>query len=197
MTTFTPLSAERIKWYEAGIEFDDTISTIAIYIKNNNYSEFKKMLDHREYGRLMYLDNKQYKSLFESTSMHNNTWLHYASKCGSYECVKMLLNAGYKNWDSRNKSNKTPLHYASHEGHKNIVKLLLKAGANVNLKDNNNITPFDYAIINFNYECVQKILKYVVPDKQHIALLVKYRVSRNRFDDYINTYKLLINNIMY
>lgn len=74
-------------------------------------------------------------------------WLHVACQEGNETVVCMLLAAGRCNVDDLDESGKTGLHRAAWAGHLEIVRLLVeKYKADTSVRDNDNMTPLEYAV---------------------------------------------------
>lgn len=71
------------------------------------------------------------------------TALHWAAHAGYLECINELLKVPTIKINVQNKLMDTPLHLAAWKGHSNIVKVLLEAGADPNLLNTENKTPYD------------------------------------------------------
>ena len=95
-------------------------------------------------GKLKQLLEKDFERWTNSrdTELSGLTPLHYASRNGRTECVKMLLEKKYKcDVNARTKSgNATALMRASAVGEEEIVDMLLKAGADASLRDDDGET---------------------------------------------------------
>lgn len=61
---------------------------------------------------------------------------------------------------SENVGGVRPLHLAAMWGYDLTVKLLLYHGADASLRDENNLSPVDYATISENYLCISLLLRY-------------------------------------
>jgi len=85
------------------------------------------------------------------------TPLHKASYRGSVHIVKILLDYNNININEKSDYGDTPLIYTCHWNHLEIVKILLEHGANVNLKNKNEITALYKAASRNNIE-IMKIL---------------------------------------
>jgi ankyrin repeat protein len=112
----------------------------------------------KKYGT-EYIFNKEYK------------WrpIHLASRHGSYDVVKILIDHGvdvnsvyfYINHNNEEHKYKA-LHIASQFNHYNIVKLLVENGAVINdndINNNYNITPLWFAFVYENYDIVEYFIK--------------------------------------
>ena len=106
------------------------------------------------------------------------TPLMAAAENGHDRCVELLIKEGikfslekkdgekipYVDWPQENEEedffiNLTALMYASKKGHTTCVNLLLKAGADVNLKDRDDMTALMYGATNGYDDCVELLLK--------------------------------------
>ncbi len=75
----------------------------------------------------------------------NDKPLHYASRIGEVNIVKMLIDAG-ADVNAQTQTDKiTPLHDAARNGNLTVVIILCNAGGKVNLQDENGETPLHMA----------------------------------------------------
>ncbi|KAK9281005.1 hypothetical protein L1049_003896 [Liquidambar formosana] len=74
----------------------------------------------------------------------------------SYECVRLLLQAGAD--PNISSCGVTALGIAASEGETEIIKCLLKAGANANVTNNYGLTPVEIAALKGNHEGVMSLL---------------------------------------
>ena len=71
--------------------------------------------------------------------------IHQAAYKGDAGMIIQHYNAG-TNIDLKNQWNATPLHYAARSGKLDSVKALIAKGANVNAKNNSNVTSYSSVI---------------------------------------------------
>jgi len=65
-----------------------------------------------------------------------DAWLLRAAEVGQEKVVKLLLETGKADVNSKDKSGRTPLSWASERGHEDVVKVLLETGkADIESKD--------------------------------------------------------------
>lgn len=92
--------------------------------------------------------------------------LHLAAGLDSDHRDKVieLLIQNHADLNSRGKSENVedvrPLHLAAMWGYDNAVKLLLYHGADASLRDENELSPLDYASVFDNYLCISLLLRY-------------------------------------
>ncbi|MGM9898974.1 MAG: ankyrin repeat domain-containing protein [Bacilli bacterium] len=86
-----------------------------------------------------------------------NTPLHFAIINNAYYAVYELLKLPQIDKNATSEFEQTPLHKAVITGNLDIIKLLVKSGADFNLVDEKNLTPFDYAMD----EGEQSIINYL------------------------------------
>lgn len=78
------------------------------------------------------------------------TLLHIAAMLPSEEIFNSLIDAGaIESIEEKNDAGNTPLHVAVQFKNRLIVKRLLRNGADFNVKNNLDLTPFNYAFFNF------------------------------------------------
>lgn len=112
------------------------------------------------------LDKKVWESLLKQTSKHQRNALHYTSLGeGNLENAKLLVKEKI-NINHQDLNKQTPLHYAIILGHFEIAKFLLESGANIQIKDNFDLTPEDYIFQKFNMYQQLELKKYVSKDNQ-------------------------------
>ncbi len=94
--------------------------------------------------------------------------MHYTSLGeGSLENAKLLVKENINiNINHQDLNKQTPLHYAIILGHFEIAKLLLENGANIQIKDNLDLTPEEYMFQKFNMYQQLELKKYVSKDNQ-------------------------------
>lgn len=81
---------------------------------------------------------------------HDSDALHLACEAGHANIVTYLIAKGFKVNAVANSTrwrNRTPLHYAAWRGREDIVRILLSCNANVHIKDTENGTAYDYALV--------------------------------------------------
>jgi len=82
----------------------------------------------------------------------------WAAQNGREAIVKLLLETGKVDVDSKDSSSRTPLSWAAQNGHEAIVKLLLETGkADVDSKDSSSRTPLSWAAQN-GHEAIVRLL---------------------------------------
>ena len=86
------------------------------------------------------------------------TPLHYASRNGPADCVKLLLQQGAR-VDATTKGGATALHRAAFAGHTYICSLLLRAGASGALADSDCDTPLHKAAAQGHVEVTRALLR--------------------------------------
>ncbi|XP_039315391.1 serine/threonine-protein phosphatase 6 regulatory ankyrin repeat subunit B isoform X2 [Solenopsis invicta] len=123
-----------------------------------------------------------------------NTALHYAAVVGSVEATEILLrdarpdNCNYSGdrplhttasrFPILNNIGKTPLHCAVENNHADVVRVLVEGGMDVNVKDNQRITPLLLAGSSVNRDNLNEMTKFVE--------IVRILVDANAFVDDID-----------
>ena len=89
--------------------------------------------------------------------VYGMTPLHWASRAGSLECVKLLLDRG-ADVDTRNDARRTPLQLASERGKAGAIRLLAGAGAELDTQDRKGRTPLHRATYEGHAEAAEALL---------------------------------------
>ena len=114
------------------------------------------------------------------------TALHFASKKGHIEMVRLLIDKG-ADTNTRDKYGLTPLHLASMEGHTEIVRLLIENKANVHAWASSGETALHLASRNGHIEIVQLLLEggsyiYFANEREDEKLAYDYAVENGHTD---------------
>lgn len=91
------------------------------------------------------------------TGPYGMTPLHWASRAGSLECLRWLLDRGAE-VDARNDAHRTPLQLAAECGRAEAVKLLAAAGADLDTQDRKGRTPLHRATYEGHAEAAEALL---------------------------------------
>jgi len=102
----------------------------------------------------------------DSESLHGNTALHEASRCGSMRVVQQLLKLGANINKRSGQSGYTALHFASAANKIPIVELLLSEGAKRDVKDMEGKVPFEVASSNDMRKVLMKGTMISLPQLQ-------------------------------
>lgn len=126
--------------------------------------------------------------------------LHEAVRNQNVEAVRFFLNHGADGNEKENDPHGcTPLHLAVYSGNQEILKMLVDAKVDVNVKNNQGLTPFFYALCDFGRLDLAKILVYAGADAStespiyggtilHLAVkyneleLIEYLISQRNVD---------------
>jgi ankyrin repeat protein len=118
------------------------------------------------FDRVVYGDLAAVKLLLDSGADPNSiediahikgvTPLHMAAEMGHLEIAELLTQRGAK-LDARTSTDSQHIHQAAMNGHDKMVALLLELGADVNCRDDNGVTPLDFAIFRENYQTADMI----------------------------------------
>ena len=86
---------------------------------------------------------RKYKSLSEKTYSVKLEQLSRAISNQSEETVRDILNSGFSVKEIGSEGTSSPLHIAAKNGNINILESLLDAKANINARNDNDITPIE------------------------------------------------------
>ena len=102
-----------------------------------------------------------------ASEIHTRTPLHYATKHGHLDCIRLLLKHG-ANPNSKDGDGYTPLHYlcqiynpsqGHHDDLRQCVTSLVQCGADIRAKTNSGKTPLEVALTQKNSICREAIEK--------------------------------------
>ncbi|MDE2845420.1 MAG: ankyrin repeat domain-containing protein [Gemmatimonadota bacterium] len=112
-------------------------------------------------GRLEALMASDSEAVYPGTasvvSAYGMTPLHWASRAGSLECLRWLLDRGAE-VDARNDAHRTPLQLAAECGRAEAVKLLAAAGADLDTQDRKGRTPLHRATYEGHAEAAEALI---------------------------------------
>ncbi|PVZ96611.1 hypothetical protein BB558_007466 [Smittium angustum] len=83
------------------------------------------------------------------------TALMLACYCSSFKLVKWLCQRKYIDLDTKDSKGNTAMHYAAYTGSTKATEILIIYGANINIPNNDNITPFQIACYHGNPDLVR------------------------------------------
>ena len=118
------------------------------------------------------------------------TVLHYVQDA---DTCQLLLNVSAKLINHKDKEGNTALHYATIGGYIPVCQKLVRAGANIEVKNNNDMLPIDYAK-QYEYSELYKLLapkqnnkdlatKIDELESENSELKAKYETLHKRFSD--------------
>ncbi len=106
----------------------------------------------------------KFKPELEARNTYSQTSLHYAANLGKAEIAELLIKAGADvkattlgfnlpcgSLDDLFPKHNTPLHFAAACGNPATIKVLLAAGANINIANEEGLTPLMFALAPSNY----------------------------------------------
>lgn len=85
--------------------------------------------------------------------------MHWLAFCGRHALITRLINSGDYHIDQSNHLGRTPLYYAALSGSIDTINKLLLLDAEVDVKDNKQLTPEYFALIHGHTEAYER-LKY-------------------------------------
>ena len=145
---------------------------IAIHKKMFEMAEFLL-----EYGAIYV--GKRYENYVSDISRI----LHDASYEGHFQVCKIVLENGAS--VDGNTDQMSPLHFAAEDEYLDILELLIKHGANVNYRDEDNITPFNGAVRYNHAEVVQRFFELGT----NLDLNIRNDYGNTAFEDAVDSKK--------
>lgn len=115
-----------------------------------------------------------------------DTSLHIAVQLKNIEIVKLLLKTDDVKLNIINKCGNSLMHLAVLKGSSKILKLLLKAGADSTTKDEDDLTPFESSI--FNYEVINYLRKECRVDVLKFLKLILTYKNIGFVDDFLSKF---------
>ena len=129
--------------------------------------QIEDLLDFARYGELDALEaifESDYIVKLSAVDEHKTSLLHMVAANGHYECAKLLLSlpeVREKTLNSTNTEGHTPLHWAAFNSQVTLVRLLLEHGANFNIKNFADRTPFDEAVARELFDVTETIIEFL------------------------------------
>ena len=118
------------------------------YVETQSESIPNPLQEAAKRGNLEFLNEcLQNKVSVNSLDKSGSTAIHWAARGGHINCATALLKYPNIQVNSRNKLGDTPLHNAAWKGDSAIVGMLIEAGADITIKNNEKLTPYDLAKI--------------------------------------------------
>lgn len=124
-------------------------------------------LDFARYGEVEALQaifESEHAAKLASQDENKISLLHMAAANGHLECAGLLLKCPQVREVSLNSVNtegNTPLHWAALNSHVPLVRLLLDNGADFNIKNSVDRTPFDEAAASGKFEVTAAIIEFL------------------------------------
>ncbi|CAG2229182.1 unnamed protein product [Mytilus edulis] len=103
--------------------------------------------------------------------------LHVVSSFGYNDFASLFLNIDKRMIHVSDRNGNTPLHLAATNGYPNIVKLFVEAGRNVNLLNNEKLSPFFYACQNNSIPVVNYLINL---EGDFVKINEKYMLRENK-----------------
>ena len=99
------------------------------------------------------------------------TPIHVEVRNNNYKNVESLISKNKNNINNQDRYGRTPLHYSIYYQYTNLVKLLLEKNADIYLKDNMKISPYDY--VNHKLYNKDNFIKKLINNKhnRYVSLL--------------------------
>jgi uncharacterized protein len=112
--------------------------------------------------------------------------LHMVAANGHLECAELLLKNPQVRENCLNSCNtegNTPLHWAALNAHSSLVRLLLEHGADINIKNYADCSPFDEAVVREKFEITAVMIEFLEKNqdsKQSSEVIVDSPDQRNQ-----------------
>lgn len=135
-----------------------------VEIEDLQVEDFLDFARYGEFEALKSIFDSEYVSKLAKCDNNGISLLHMAAANGHYECASLLLKCPQVHENSLNLVNtegNTPLHWAALNSHVNLVRLLLEHGADINIKNNADQTPFDEAVANEKFDVTAAIIEFL------------------------------------
>ncbi|KAI6646644.1 Osteoclast-stimulating factor [Oopsacas minuta] len=118
------------------------------YVETQSESIPNPLQEAAKRGNIEFLNEcLQNKVSVNSLDKSGSTAIHWAARGGHIECATALLRYPNIQVNSQNKLGDTPLHNAAWKGDSAIVAILLEAGADITIRNNDKLTPYDLSKI--------------------------------------------------
>jgi len=108
--------------------------------------------------------------LLHEINFKGETSLMVACKANNYKSVETLLNQDHINVNNQDKNGNTALHYAIQCRNPQMIQKLIECGANVQLKNSNDQSPYDLAM-EFGDKTLLKVLNNDMTSEEILQLM--------------------------
>eukprot|EP00800_Vazella_pourtalesii_P010574 TRINITY_DN25932_c0_g1_i1.p1 TRINITY_DN25932_c0_g1~~TRINITY_DN25932_c0_g1_i1.p1 ORF type:complete len:212 (-),score=50.57 TRINITY_DN25932_c0_g1_i1:63-698(-) len=116
------------------------------YVETQSESIPNPLQEAAKRGNLEFLNEcLQNKVSVNSLDKSGSTAIHWAARGGHIDCATALLKYPNTQVNAKNKLGDTPLHNAAWKGDSAIVGMLIEAGADITIRNNEKLTPYDLA----------------------------------------------------
>ena len=135
-----------------------------VEIKDLKVEDFLDFARYGEYEALSAILESEHASKLALSDDNRISLLHMTAANGHFECTELLLKCPQVREISLNSINtegNTPLHWAALNSHVSLVRLLLTHGADFNIKNSFNRTPFDEAVASEKFEVTAAIIEFL------------------------------------
>eukprot|EP00911_Craspedida_sp_UC1_P000288 UC1_evm1s219 len=133
-------------WWKAKTATGEAGLVPANYIQESSESVVNPLHEAAKRGNTPYLEECLSNGVSPNgLDKAGSTPLHWAARGGHIECVDILLSLPNIHVNVTNKMGDTPLHGAAWKGNAAVVAKLLEKGADRNIKNNEEETPYDLA----------------------------------------------------
>ena len=135
-----------------------------VEIKDLKVEDFLDFARYGEFEALQAILESEYSFKLAMCDENNISLLHMVAANGHLECAELLLkNSQVREicLNSCNTEGNTPLHWAALNSHASLVRLLLEHGADINIKNFADRSPFDEAVAHEKFEITAVMIDFL------------------------------------
>lgn len=135
-----------------------------VEIKDLKVEDFLDFARYGDFEALQDILDSEYSFKLALCDDNKISLLHMVAANGHLECAELLLNNAQVRESCLNSCNmegNTPLHWAALNSHASLVRLLLENGADINVKNFADRSPFDEAVVHEKFEITAVMIDFL------------------------------------
>lgn len=135
-----------------------------VEIKDLKVEDFLDFARYGEFEALEAIFESEYSSKLALCDENKISLLHMVAANGHLDCAELLLKCPQVQemcLNSCNMEGNTPLHWAGLNSHVSLVRSLLEHGADINIKNHADRTPFDEAVAHEKFEITYAMIEFL------------------------------------
>ena len=135
-----------------------------VELKDLKVEDLLDLARYGEFEALQAILDSEYSFKLALCDENKVSLLHMVAANGHLECAELLLKSPLVRENCLNSFNiegNTPLHWGALNSHVSMVRLLLMNGADINIKNYADRTPFEEAVANEKFEITAAMIEFL------------------------------------